>query len=51
MQKLSKDLVKKLIYEALNETVSNKMRINTKLSKERIKIIIQEEINSHYGAR
>ena len=42
MKKLSKDLVKKLVYKALNEE-------NKKLTKEAIKTIVQDEVRSHYG--
>jgi len=50
MQKLSKELVKKLIYEVLNENEQNELKKNNKISKETVKIIIQEEVRSHYGA-
>lgn len=42
MKKLSKDLVKKLVYKALNEQ-------EKKLTKQTIKVIVQEEVQSYYG--
>ncbi len=42
MKKLSKDLVKKLVYKALNEQ-------KKKFTKETIKVIVQEEVQSYYG--
>ena len=50
MKKLSKELVKSLIYEALAEDGRGSPR-GKKLSKERIKEIIQEEISLFYGAK
>jgi|TARA_R100001443_G_scaffold88767_1_gene95198 hypothetical protein len=43
MQKLSKELVKKLIYEALDVPRKNK------LTKEAIKNIVKEEVREFYG--
>lgn len=44
MQKLSKEFIKKLIYEALEFSTKQK------LTKSAVKDIIREEIHSYYGA-
>jgi len=45
MEKLSREYVKKLIYETLKREGGN----NSNLSKTRVKEIIQEEIVKRYG--
>ena len=49
MKKLSKELVKSLIHEALAEEGKQDLKVK-KLSKERMKEIIQEEISLFYEA-
>jgi hypothetical protein len=45
MEKLSREYIKKLIYEALGRGGGN----NSNLSKTRVKEVIQEEIVKRYG--
>ena len=47
MKKLSKKYIKSLVCEAIGE----KAESSRKISKSRVKEIIQEEIARHYGAK